>query len=449
MDPARHIITDAAIAIRGDSIVAIGSRKDIDSRYAPAHRLSTVGQLILPGLINGHTHAAMTLFRGLGDDLPLHEWLQDYIFPAEARNVDADFVLWGTRLAALEMIRSGTTTFADMYYFADAAAEATRESGMRAVLGETILDSATPDSKTPADALAYAERFLKHWQGNALITPAVAPHSTYLLSPDSLRAAFALARHYHAPILIHLSETKREVDEKRAKHGVSPVGYLDQLRLLGPDVTAAHCVWIDAADIALLVAHRVGCVHNPSSNMMLGSGVAPVGEMRAAKMRLGLGTDGPAGSNNVLNLMEEMDLAAKLQKVWHRDPSALSAEAALDMATIGGARALHMESEIGSLEPGKKADLIVLALDSPNGVPLYDIYAQIVYALKSEDVRTVIIGGRIVMQDRRILTLDQAAIVARASRYAVTVMKTLKAPQGGHSESLLPLQDGIDEGPKR
>jgi 5-methylthioadenosine/S-adenosylhomocysteine deaminase len=199
MDPALHIITDAAIAIRGDSIVAIGSRKDIDPRYAPAHRLSAVGQLILPGLINGHTHAAMTLFRGLGDDLPLQEWLQNYIFPAEARNVNSDFVLWGTRLAALEMIRSGTTTFTDVYFFEDAAAEATRGSGMRAVLGEAILDIATPDSKMPADALSYTERFLKRWQGNALITPAVAPHSTYLLSPDSLRAAFALARRYHAP----------------------------------------------------------------------------------------------------------------------------------------------------------------------------------------------------------------------------------------------------------
>lgn len=427
MDPARHIITDAAVAIRGDSIVAVGPRQDLDPRFAPTNRLSTVGQLILPGLINGHTHAAMTLLRGLGDDLPLHDWLQDYIFPAEARNVDADFVLWGTRLAALEMIRSGTTTFTDMYFFEEAAAQATQESGMRAVLGEAILDFPTPDSKTPADALAYAERFIKHWQGNALITPAVAPHSTYLLSPGPLQAAFALARRYHTPILIHLAETIREVDEERAKHGVSPVGYLERLGLLGPDLTAAHCVWIDAADIALLVARGVGCVHNPSSNMMLGSGVAPVGEMLAANMRLGLGTDGPAGSNNDLSMMEEMDLAAKLQKVSHRDPSALNAEAALAMGTIDGARALHMESEIGSLEPGKKADLIVLSLDSPNAVPLYNIYAQVVYALKGEDVRTVIIGGRIVMQDRHILTLDQADIVAHASGYAATVMKSLSS----------------------
>jgi 5-methylthioadenosine/S-adenosylhomocysteine deaminase len=367
----------------------------------------------------------MTLFRGLGDDLPLEEWLRDYIFPAEARNVDAEFVTWGTRLAALEMIRSGTTTYADMYYFEDAVAEATKEAGMRGVLAEAIIDPPAPDNKAPADALAYTERFLKRWQGDPLIHAAVAPHSVYLLSEENLRGAFALARRYKAPILIHLSETEREVADSRNKFGFSPPAYLDHLGLLGADVVGAHCVWVDAADIALLVAHGVGCVHNPSSNAMLASGVAPVGQMLAAGMRLGLGTDGPAGSNNDLGMMEEMDLAAKLQKVTRRDPVALSAEQALEMATIGGARALHMEAEIGSLEAGKKADLIVLGLDAPHAVPLYDVYPQVVYALKAEDVRTVIIGGRMVMQDRRVLTLDQAAIVSRASAYADVVKKSL------------------------
>jgi 5-methylthioadenosine/S-adenosylhomocysteine deaminase len=431
----RRIIAEAAIAIRGDTIIAIGPRSDIIARYAPAHRLAAHGQLILPGLINGHNHAAMTLFRGLGDDLPLQEWLSNYIFPAEARNVDKGFVTWGTRLAALEMIRSGTTTYVDMYYFEDAVAKATREAGMRGVLGEAIVDFPAPDHETPGEALAYTENFLERWRGDPLIRAAVAPHSTYLLS-GTLREAFGLARRYHAPILIHLAETEREVDESRAKHGLSPVGYLDSLGLLGPDVVAAHWSWVDAADIALLAAHEVGCIHNPSSNMMLASGVAQVGEMLAAKMRVGLGTDGPAGSNNDLSLIEEMDLAAKLQKVTRRDPRALNAQQALELATIGGARALHLEKELGSLEPGKKADLIILALDSPNAVPVYDLYAQIVYALKGEDVNAVVIGGHIVMQDRRVLTVDQARVIATARSYAAKVKQSLERPasSGVHHE---------------
>jgi 5-methylthioadenosine/S-adenosylhomocysteine deaminase len=430
MDAERHVVADAAIAIRGDSIVAVGPRSEMLARFSPAQSLDARGKLILPGLINGHNHAAMTLLRGLGDDKPLQEWLNDYIFPAEARNVDKDFVTIGARLAALEMILSGTTTFVDMYYFEDAVAEVTRQAGMRGVLGEAIINFPAPDNKSPAEALAYAEAFLRRWQGDPLIRAAVAPHSTYLLSEEPLRAAFALARNYHAPILIHLSENQREVDDSRAEHGLSPVGYLDRLGLLGPDVTAAHCVAVDAADIALLTAHDVGCVINTSSNMMLASGVAPVPDMRAAGMRLGLGTDGPAGSNNDLNIMEEMDLTAKLQKVSRRDPRALNAEAALEMATIGGARALHMESEIGSLEPGKKADLIVLGLDAPNAVPLYDLYAQIVYSLKADDVETVVIGGRIVMRDREVMTIDQAQTVAEARQYAAKVEQSLRREGG-------------------
>lgn len=429
MDAERRIILDAAVAIRGDTIIAVGPRLAIAQRYSSALRLNTHGQLILPGLINGHTHAPMVLFRGLGDDLPLQEWLSKHIFPAEARNVTADFVTWGTRLAALEMIRSGTTTYADMYYFEDAIARATREAGMRAVLGEVIVDFPAPDNTTPADALAYTEKFLQRWKGDSLITAAVAPHSTYLLSERALREAFILARRHHAPILIHLSETQLEVEESRAKHGQSPVGYLQQLGLLGPDLVAAHCVWLDDADIKMLASHQVGCVHNPSSNMMLASGVAPVGKMLAEKMRVGLGTDGPAGSNNDLSLMEEMDLAAKLQKVILRDPRALNAEQALVMATIGGARALHMESKIGSLEQGKKADITILDLNSPNAVPLYDIYAQVAYSLKGADVDTVIIGGRFVMKHRRVLTIDQSQVIARAHEYAVKVKQSLEQPK--------------------
>ena len=428
MDPQRRILEDGAVAVRGDTIVAVGTRAALEARFLPSRRFSARGKLVLPGLINGHTHAPMTLLRGLADDLTLQDWLEKYIFPAEARNVTEDFVAWGTRLAALEMIHGGTTTFVDMYYFEDVIARETKAAGMRGVLGETVIDFPAPDNKTLAQTLAYIENFLQHWKGDPLIHAAVAPHSIYTCSEETLKQSFALARRWSAPVLIHVSETKRELEESRSKHGLSPVGYLDKLGLLGPDVLAAHCIWVDAADMEVLARRQVGCVHNPSSNMMLASGVAPVVEMRAAGVRLGLGTDGPAGSNNDLDMMEEMDLAAKLQKVTRLDPRALGAEQALEMATIEGARALHMEAEIGSLEAGKKADLIVLGLDAPHAVPLYQVYSQIVYALKASDVETVIIGGRTVMQSRRVLTLVEAEVVAKAREYGAKVKRSLAAP---------------------
>ncbi len=429
MDPQRRILEDGAVAVRGDTIVAVGPRAEVEGKYVSARRLDARGKLVLPGLINGHTHAPMTLLRGLADDLRLQDWLEKYIFPAEKRNVTEEFVTWGTRLAALEMIRGGTTTYADMYYFEDVIARETKAAGMRGVLGETILDFPAPDNKTLAQALGYTENFLKRWKGDPLIRAAVAPHSAYTCSAKTLQDAAALARRYAAPILIHVSETKRERDQIQSQQGLSPVGYLDKLGLLGPDVLAAHCVWVDATDMAVLASRQVGCVHNPSSNMMLASGVAPVTALRAAGVRLGLGTDGPAGSNNDLDMMEEMDLAAKLQKVTRMDPRALGAEQALEMATIEGARALHMEAEIGSLEAGKKADLIVLGLSAPHAVPLYQVYSQIVYALKASDVETVVIGGRVVMEHRRVLTLAEAEIVAKAREYGAKVKASLAAPQ--------------------
>jgi 5-methylthioadenosine/S-adenosylhomocysteine deaminase len=428
MDGPRHVYEDGAVAVRGDVIVAVGPRAEVEGKYAATRRIDARGKLILPGLINGHTHAPMTLLRGIANDVNLQDWLTKYIFPAEARNVNEDFVVWGTRLALLEMIRGGTTTYADMYYYEDAIARETKAAGMRGVLGETIIDFPVPGYKTVDEGLAYTEEFLKRWKGDALIHAAVAPHSIYTASEKTLRDSFALARKYNAPVLIHLAETKKELEDSGAKHNASPVAYLEQLGLLGPDTLAAHCIWLSAADMALLAKREVGCVHNPSSNMMLASGIAAVVEMRAAGVRLGLGTDGPSGSNNDLDLMEEMDLAAKLQKVARVNPAALTAERALEMATIEGARALHMEKEIGSIEAGKKADLIVLNLSAPNAVPLYDLYAQIVYSLKASDVKTVVIGGRTVMENRRVLTLDEPAIIAKARAYGETVKKSLAAP---------------------
>lgn len=427
MDAQRRILENGAVAVRGDTVIAVGPRGEIEERFRPLRRLEARGKLILPGLINGHTHAPMTLLRGLANDVTLQEWLEKYIFPAEARNVSEDFVAWGTRLAALEMIRGGTTTYADMYYFEDVVARETKAAGMRGVLGETVLDFPAPDNKTVVQTLEYAERFLKKWKADPLIRAAIAPHSVYTCSEPTLRSAAELARRYAAPILIHVSETQREVEQIRSKQNASPPEYLERIGVLGPDVLAAHCVWVSASDMALLASRQVGCVHNPASNMMLASGVAPVVDLLAAGVRVGLGTDGPAGSNNDLDLMEEMDLAAKLQKVTRKDPRALSAQQALELATIGGARALHLEAQIGSLERGKKADLIVLSLGAPHAVPVYDVYAQIVYALKASDVQTVIIGGRLVMENRRVLNLREEEILSKAREYGVKVKQSLTA----------------------
>jgi 5-methylthioadenosine/S-adenosylhomocysteine deaminase len=428
MDANRAIYEDGSVAVKGDSIVAVGPRTEIESRYKAQQTIDGKGKLVLPGFVNGHTHVPMTLFRGLHDDVTLNDWLYKYIFPAEAKNVNEEFVRWGTRLAAAEQIRAGVTTFADMYYFEDAVADETKAAGMRGVLGETFIDFPAPDNKSEAEMLAYTERFLKKWQGDPLIHAAPAPHSIYTCSKKTLQDAAALARKYHAPILIHVAEMKKERDDSEKQNGMSPVQYLEKIGLLGPDIVAAHCIFVDEADRKLLAERNVGCVHNPSSNMMLASGVSPVPEMRAAGIAVGLGTDGPAGSNNDLDLMEEMDLAAKLAKITKMDPLALNAKAVVEMATIDGARALHMEKEIGSLETGKKADLVLIGLDAPHAVPMYDVYAQLAYALKGSDVETVVIGGRVVMRERKLLTVKEEEVLQKTREYRKSVGASLGMP---------------------
>ncbi|GAC1505631.1 MAG: hypothetical protein NVS1B11_03710 [Terriglobales bacterium] len=428
MNGSHAVYDDGSVVVKGDRIMAVGPRAEVESRYTASQTIDAKGKLVLPGFINGHTHVPMTLFRGLHDDVTLNDWLYKYIFPAEKKNVNEEFVRWGTRLAAAEQIRAGVTTFADMYYFEDAVAEETKAAGMRGVLGETFIDFPSPDNKSEAEMLAYTERFLKKWQGDPLIHAAPAPHSIYTCSKKTLRDAAALARRYHAPILIHVAEMKKEWDDSQKQNGMSPVQYLEKIGLLGPDVVAAHCIFVDEADRKTLAKQGVGCVHNPSSNMMLASGVSPVPEMRAAGVAVGLGTDGPAGSNNDLDLMEEMDLAAKLAKITKMDPLALGAKAVVEMATIDGAKALHMEKEIGSLETGKKADVILISLDEPNAVPMYDIDAQLAYALKSSDVQTVVIGGRVVMRDRKLLTVNEEEAIAKAREYRKKVAESLGLP---------------------
>jgi 5-methylthioadenosine/S-adenosylhomocysteine deaminase len=425
MDSGRAIVHDGSVAVKGDVILAVGPRAEIESRYSSVQVIDGRGKLVLPGFINGHTHVPMTLFRGLHDDVTLQDWLYKYIFPAEAKNVNEEFVRWGTRLAAAEQIRAGVTTFADMYYFEDAVAEETKAAGMRGVLGETFIDFPAPDNKTNAEMMAYTERFLKRWEGDPLIHAAPAPHSIYTCSKKTIQDAAGLAAKYHAPLLMHVAEMKKEWDDSEKANGMSPVQYLDKLGVLGPELVAAHCIFVDEADRKLLAQRGVGCVHNPSSNMMIASGVAPVPEMRAAGVAVGLGTDGPAGSNNDMDLMEEIDLAAKLAKISKMNPLALNAKAVVEMATIDGARALHMEKEIGSLEAGKKADLILISLDEPNAVPMYDVYAQIAYSLKGSDVETVVIGGRVVMRGRKLLTIDEPAVLEKAREYGKSVKISL------------------------
>ena len=424
MDGSRRVIDNGGVAIKDGRIVAVGTGAEMDLNYGSRQVIDAQGKVVIPGLINGHTHVPMTLFRGIADDLDLQEWLTKYIFPAEAKNVTEDFVRVGTRLGLAEMIRSGTTTYCDMYYFEDAIADETFKAGMRGVLGETVIDFAVADNKTNAEAMAYTEKFVNHWKGNALIVPAIAPHAPYTVSEDHLKAVRAFSDRTGAPIVTHISETKREVDDSIKAKGASPIDYLNRIGFLNDRVIAAHVVWPSEEELGLLKKLGVGIVHNPQSNMKLASGVAPVPEMLKQDLPVGLGTDG-AASNNDLNLWEEMDTAAKLHKLISKDPKVVSAQEAFEMATIRGARALHLEKEIGSIEKGKRADIAIVDLDDLNQTPYYNIYSDLVYAAKASDVRTVVIEGRVVMRDRRLLTLNEETIKGDARRYRERIVRSV------------------------
>ncbi|HKP83818.1 MAG TPA: amidohydrolase [Pyrinomonadaceae bacterium] len=424
MDQTRRVIEDGGIAISQGRIVAIGPRADIERAYTSRQRISAAGKVITPGLINGHTHVPMVLFRGLADDLDLQEWLTKYIFPAEAKNVTEEFVRVGARLGLAEMIRGGTTTYCDMYYFEDAIADETAKAGVRGVLGETIIDFPVADNKTNAEGMAYVEKFVARWKGHELVVPAIAPHAPYTVSEEHLKAVRAFSDRTGAPIVTHISETKREVDDSVKAKGASPVAYLDRIGFLNDRVIAAHMVWPQGTDIAILKRRGVGVVHNPQSNMKLASGVAPVPQMVKENLLVGLGTDG-AASNNDLNMWEEMDTVAKLHKVFTGDPKVISAQQAFELATIRGAQALHLDKEIGSLEIGKRADLLVIDRDTLNQIPLYNVYSDLVYATKASDVETVIINGRLIMRNRRLLTLNETAVKNDARSYRDRIIKSL------------------------
>ena len=424
-DARGRVIENGALAIDGPDIVAVDTSDAIGRQFRGRDTIDASGQVVLPGLINTHTHAPMVLFRGLADDLALMEWLNKYIFPAEARTVSPEFVRAGTRLAALEMIESGTTTYADMYYFEEEIAKETKAAGMRGVLGQTVIQFPVADAKTPADALTRAESFIQQFRGDPLITPAVAPHAVYTNDPATLTASRALSKKYGVPTLIHLVETHDEVVTTQLKYGLTPVLFLEKLGFLGPGVLAAHGVWLSPGEMIALKEHGVGVSHNPESNMKLASGIAPAPGYLEAGVALGLGTDG-AASNNDLDMFEAMRTAAFLHKLESKDPRVMSAKQVLQMATIGGARALGMEKQIGSLEPGKRADVIIVGMSAARQTPMYDPISHLVYVTRGDDVRTTVVNGRILMRDRRVLTLDEAAIIKEARSWQEKVRAAVR-----------------------
>ena len=426
MDSQRRLIENGAVAVKADRIVGVGTRAELTRRFTAKRTLHRERAILAPGLINTHTHAPMSLFRGIADDLRLQEWLEKFIFPAEARNVTADFVRWGTRLAMLEMIAGGTTTYTDMYYFEEQIAAVTKEAGMRGVLGQTVIGFPVPDAKTTAEALSRTEAFLKMYVNDPLIVPAVAPHAIFTNSDETLIACRRLADKYKAPLVIHLSETKRENDETIAKRGATPTAALEKLGVLTGRTLGAHGVWLDDSDIAILARRGTGIAHCPGSNMKLASGIAPVAKLLAAGVNVGLGPDGPAGSNNDFSLFEEMDLASKLAKVSSGDPQTLAAKTVVEMATIGGARALGIDSITGSLEPGKRADAIFISIAAPHATPMYDAYSHMVSALKSSDVTDVFVNGRLLLRDRMHTTLNALLILQKAREYRERILASLK-----------------------
>ena len=422
MDPQNTLLAEGWLAIRGDEIVVIGGSED--PRPGAGKTIDARRGVIMPGLINGHTHAAMSLFRGLADDLPLMEWLNHYIFPVESR-MDGDFVFTGTLLACAEMIMSGTTTFCDMYLFEDRVAEAAKTSGMRAIVGEVLYDFDSPNYGPIAEGLTFTEELITKWKDDPLISIAVEPHSPFTCSPDLLSATNDLAQKHDVPLIIHLSETAYEIQEVEQKYGRRPVAHLESLGLLGSHLIANRCVHLEQDEIHLLATKGVKAIHNPESNMKLASGIAPIPEMLANCLTVGLGTDGCASNNN-LDLFAEMDMAAKLHKVSTMDTTVMDALTVLKMATIQGAAALGLDALTGSLEVGKKADVIIVDTAKPHLTPMYNPYSHLVYAARGNDVSHVLINGRIVMEERQLATMDLGAILEQARARSEDVKRWLQ-----------------------
>lgn len=406
-----------SILIKNDRILALGDISISREDFPDAEIIDGTGKLVMPGLVNTHTHVPMTIFRGYADDLPLHEWLYEYIFPVESEFINAESVTLGTTLAMAEMLRSGTTTFNDMYYFVDEIAHVVDQTGMRAVLSESVIGFPAPNSPTPNDSLRKSEALIKKWGDHPRITISFSAHAPYSCSGSMIQQVKSYADKYNVPFNIHVAETKKEFDESLVKTGHTPVGYLNQLGVLGSNVIFAHGVHLTPDDISLLKENDVSVAHNPECNMKLASGVAPVPQLLKSGVRVGFGTDGVASNNN-LDLFEEMNTAAIIHKLNSNDPTVLDARTVVEMATIGGARVLGMENEIGSLEPGKKADLIMMNMSQPHAHPVYNIYSLLVYSLQGSDVETVIIDGEVVMLDKKFTRLQENGLYEEVEKIA-------------------------------
>ncbi len=422
MNLALDRIDDGALAIKGKSIIAIGETKEIEKKYASSKEVSINGNILMPGLINAHTHIPMTLLRGLADDLRLDVWLMGYMMPVEREFVSPDFVRLGSLLACAEMIRSGITCFADMYYFEEEIAKTVYSVGMRAICAQSVLKFPTPDAKSYEIALDSARDFIRKWKKNDLIIPAIAPHAPYTCPPEILKACTALAMEYDVPLHTHLSETAYEVENMRNEHGMPVIPYVKKLGLFEAKVIAAHCVHIDEGEMRTLLHAGVGVAHNPTSNMKLASGAAPVKKMLEIGLNVGIGTDGPA-SNNDLDMFEEIRLASFLSKVTTNDPTALPAQQVMLMATRIGAQALHIADITGSIEIGKNADLIIINRNLLHSSPHFSrdpnsIYAEIVYSTKSTDVTDVMVNGKWLMQNRKLMTISEEKILKESQEYA-------------------------------
>ena len=425
MDEEFNQFEPGAVAVKGDSILAVGPEDEIKAAYTAKNTIDCGGKVLMPGLVNAHTHAAMTLLRGLADDLRLDVWLMGYIMPVEREFVSPDFVRLGTLMGCAEYIRSGITSFADMYYFEEDVAKATVEAGLRGVLGQTVLKYPSPDAISFEDSLEAAREFIVGWKGHQLIVPAVAPHAPFTCTADILQACASLAAEFDVPLHTHLAETAIEVENMRSEHGMPVIPYVEKQNLFDAKVLAAHCVHVDFSEIMTLKHHGAGVAHNPSSNLKLASGVAPVSEMLEEGLNVGIGTDGPA-SNNDLNMFEEIRLAAFLAKYRTNDPTSLPARTAVAMATRMGAEAIHIGHITGSLEPDKRADIILVELETLHNSPRFSrdpngVYAQLVYAGKSTDVTDVMVNGRWVMRDHELLTVNETELLEQAKEYAQQV----------------------------
>ncbi|HRJ58207.1 MAG TPA: amidohydrolase family protein [Anaerolineales bacterium] len=449
MDEKLNQYDPGAVAVKGDSIVAVGSEAELKSQFTAREVIDCGGKVLMPGLVNAHTHVPMTLVRGLADDLRLDVWLMGYMLPVERQFVTPEFVRLGTLIACAEQIRSGVTTFNDMYFYEDDIAQATADAGMRAVCGESVMKYPAPDAASYDDSLAYAREFIKKWKGHPLIVPAIAPHAPYSTNPEIIRACVDLAKEFDVPLHIHISETAFEVENMRKEQGMPVIPYVKKLGLFEAKVIAAHCVHIDTGEIRTLQHANAGVAHNPSSNLKLASGFAPVAKMLEDGLNVGVGTDGPA-SNNDLDMFEEVRLASFVAKASTNDPTVVPAATALLMATRLGAQALHLGHITGSLEVGKRADLILVDTSPLHNSPRFrrdpqNAYAQLVFASKSTDVTDVMVNGKWLMRDHQLLTLNEKELLAQARELATKIDAFLTEREQSVLSKLIALGGSMEE----